>query len=140
MIYCYINYKIICDFDVETERSEKMLNGIETGNFYGDTDSVKLKEKQVLNSVYGMYANVTTTKLKNLTLYNQLPDTDFISRMVDEAQQLQIKTDKLKKFIDNNPKFNELSLHEQDLMRRQLNAMQQYLEFLVLRLEMHKND
>lgn len=117
-----------------------MLNGIETGNFYGDTDSVKLKEKQVLNSVYGMYANVTTTKLKNLTLYNQLPDTDFISRMVDEAQQLQIKTDKLKKFIDNNPKFNELSLHEQDLMRRQLNAMQQYLEFLVLRLEMHKND
>lgn len=117
-----------------------MLNGIETGNFYGDTDSVKLKEKQMLNSVYGTHANATTAKLANLTLYNQLPDIDFIGRMVDEAKQLQIKINKLSKFIYSNPKFNDLSLREQDLMHRQLNAMQQYLELLVLRLEMHKND
>lgn len=90
--------------------------------------------------LYGDMPSNVTIKLENLTLYNQLPDTDFVSRMVDEAQQLQIKTDKLKKFIDSNPKFNELRLGEQDLMRRQLHAMQQYLEFLVLRLEMHKND
>lgn len=108
-----------------------MKNGIETGKFYTDTDSVKLK---------GMCNNATTTKLEKLVLYNQLPDIDFISRMVDEAQQLQIKINKLIKFIYNNPKFNDLRLLEQDLMRRQLNAMQQYFEFLVLRLEMHKND
>lgn len=90
--------------------------------------------------LYEMNADIVRCKLEKLTLYNQLPDTDFVSRMVDEAQQLQIKIDKLRKFINKNPKFNELHLREQDLMRRQLNAMQQYLGVLVLRLEMHKND
>lgn len=33
-----------------------MKNGIETGNFYSDTDSVKLKEKQELNAKYGLSA------------------------------------------------------------------------------------
>lgn len=100
---------------------QKDLYGDTPSNAYIDTDSVKLKEKQRLNKLCEM-------------------NTDFVSRMVDEAQQLQIKIDKLQKFIDKNPKFNELRLRKQDLMRRQLNAMQQYLEFLVLRLEMHKDD
>lgn len=60
---------------------------------------------------------------------------DFIKRMHEELEQLKEKKDKLNDFIENNPKFNELSNIQRILMINQFNAMDLYYYALESRIE-----
>lgn len=66
----------------------------------------------------------------------------FIDRMKIELDDLSSKCEKLNKFIDENPKFQELPIAEQELMVAQLSAMFTYAKLLNIRLNlaMSKSD
>lgn len=57
-----------------------------------------------------------------------------IQRIVDEAEELNEKIKKLDAFIKDNPIFKEQSAIDQQLMKRQLTVMEEYLEILDMRL------
>ena len=57
----------------------------------------------------------------------------FIDRMKIELDNLSEKCDKLNKFIDENPKFQELCAPKQELMTAQLSAMFTYAKILEIR-------
>jgi hypothetical protein len=54
-------------------------------------------------------------------------------RVIDEHQELTDKLDKLNSFF-SNPVFQGLDAAEQDRMRRQASAMQEYADVLVERI------
>lgn len=60
----------------------------------------------------------------------------FIDRMEIELDNLSEKCEKLNKFIDENPKFQELPIAEQELMVAQLSAMFTYAKILNIRLNL----
>jgi hypothetical protein len=60
---------------------------------------------------------------------------DHVKRMHEELQQLKERKDKLSDFIDNNPKFGELSNIQRILMINQFNAMDLYYYALESRIE-----
>lgn len=60
---------------------------------------------------------------------------DFIKRMHEELEQLKEKKDKLNDFINNNPKFNELTNINRILLINQFNAMELYYYALESRIE-----
>ena len=60
---------------------------------------------------------------------------DFIKRMHEELEQLKEKKDKLNDFINNNPKFNELTNINRILLINQFNAMELYYYALESRRE-----
>ena len=55
-------------------------------------------------------------------------------RVVDEANELNDKREKLSAFISGNPIFSGLDMVQQGLMKTQLHAMTAYLEVLNLRI------
>ena len=57
-----------------------------------------------------------------------------IQRIIDEAGELNEKIKKLDAFIKDNPIFKEQSAIDQQLMKRQLTVMKEYLEILDMRL------
>ena len=57
-----------------------------------------------------------------------------IQRIIDEAEELNEKIKKLDAFIKDNPIFKEQSAIDQQLMKRQLTVMKEYLEILDMRL------
>ena len=57
-----------------------------------------------------------------------------IQRIIDEAEELNGKIKKLDAFIKDNPIFKEQSAIAQQLMKRQLTVMEEYLEILDMRL------
>lgn len=60
---------------------------------------------------------------------------DYVKRMHEELEQLKERKDKLSDFIDNNPKFGELSNIQRILMINQFNAMDLYYYALESRIE-----
>jgi predicted nuclease with TOPRIM domain len=60
---------------------------------------------------------------------------DFLKRMHEELEQLKEKKDKLNDFIENNPKFDELSNIQRILLINQFNAMDLYYFALESRIE-----
>jgi hypothetical protein len=60
---------------------------------------------------------------------------DHVKRMHEELEQLKERKDKLNDFIDNNPKFGELSNIQRILMINQFNAMDLYCFALESRIE-----
>lgn len=99
---------------------------IEIGEVYKDTDSVKTKQE--LNVKYGMNVQYNSIMDRANNAYDQLPD--YMQRVFTEAQELNIKRKKLDKYLAKE-------LRELDLMRRQLNSMEQYLDCLLQRLDMY---
>lgn len=63
----------------------------------------------------------------------------FLERMIQEKADLAEKVSKLDDFIENNPKFYELSDINRILLVNQFNAMELYLYALDSRIE-HVND
>jgi len=59
----------------------------------------------------------------------------FLDRVIKEKAELAEKTSKLKDFIDNNPKFDELTNINRILLINQFNAMELYLYALDSRIE-----
>ena len=59
----------------------------------------------------------------------------FLDRVIKEKADLAEKTSKLKDFIDNNPKFDELTNINRILLINQFNAMELYLYALDSRIE-----
>lgn len=59
----------------------------------------------------------------------------FLERMQEEKIQLKDKLDKLDDFIENNPKFNELTNINRILLINQFNAMEMYHYALESRIE-----
>jgi len=60
--------------------------------------------------------------------------SDFKTRLVEEKKQLEDKTLKLASFTGTTT-FEELDFDNQMLLRAQLNAMNAYLDILILRIE-----
>jgi predicted nuclease with TOPRIM domain len=60
---------------------------------------------------------------------------DFLKRMHEELGQLKERKDKLNDFIENNPKFDELSNIQRILLINQFNAMDLYYYALESRIE-----
>lgn len=60
----------------------------------------------------------------------------FIERLLGEKDQLSDRVEKLNKFINTNPKFNELDSKMQILMNDQYYHMTKYLECLNKRIKM----
>lgn len=60
---------------------------------------------------------------------------DFLKRMHEELEQLKEKKDKLNDFIENNPKFDELSNIQRILLINQFNGMDLYYYALESRIE-----
>jgi hypothetical protein len=65
--------------------------------------------------------------------------TTFIDRLIIECSELKDKMNKLEDFIDNNPKFGEVSDIQQILLVNQFNAMQLYFFALEYRINDLKN-
>ena len=61
------------------------------------------------------------------------------ARVVEEANDLYGKIDRLSSFIETNPIFHVLDLAEQDRLRRQLVHMQEYLSILNERINAFRN-
>lgn len=59
----------------------------------------------------------------------------FLDRVIKEKFELAEKTSKLKDFIENNPKFDELTNINRILLINQFNAMELYLYALDSRIE-----
>jgi len=59
----------------------------------------------------------------------------YIDRLKEEKNELSKKLSKLNDFIENNPKFNELSNINRILLVNQFNAMQLYDYALDSRIE-----
>jgi len=59
----------------------------------------------------------------------------FLDRVIKEKAELAERTSKLKDFIDNNPKFDELTNINRILLINQFNAMELYLYALDSRIE-----
>lgn len=59
----------------------------------------------------------------------------FLDRVIKEKADLAEKTSKLKDFIENNPKFDELTNINRILLINQFNAMELYLYSLDSRIE-----
>lgn len=51
---------------------------------------------------------------------------DYQKRMVEEFKELNDRTEKFKKFIDENPIFKTMELHKQKLQLWQYSAMDAY--------------
>lgn len=60
----------------------------------------------------------------------------FKERMIAEYVELDERTNKLDEFIFKNPKFNELDVFKQEMMRKQLEGMVQYKAALKERMKM----
>lgn len=60
----------------------------------------------------------------------------FKERMIAEYVELDERTNKLDEFILKNPKFNELDVFKQEMMRKQLEGMVQYKAALKERMKM----
>lgn len=60
----------------------------------------------------------------------------FKERMIAEYVELDEKTNKLYEFILKNPKFSELDAFKRDMMRKQLEGMNNYREVLRERMKM----
>jgi hypothetical protein len=60
---------------------------------------------------------------------------DFLKRMHEELEQLKEKKDKLNTFINDNPKFSELTNINRILLINQFNAMELYYYALESRIE-----
>ena len=60
---------------------------------------------------------------------------DFKERLFEELEQLQDRIDKLDTFVMGS-KFRELEIEQQDLLKEQLRAMNQYENILALRIEL----
>lgn len=60
---------------------------------------------------------------------------DFLKRMHEELEQLKEKKEKLNDFINNNPKFGELTNINRILLINQFNAMELYYYALESRIE-----
>lgn len=76
------------------------------------------------------------TRTINSFIENFIPTilADFEERLLDEKYQLGNKIDKLENFINENPKFKELSEDDKILMGRQYDAMCIYLKCLEARV------
>lgn len=59
---------------------------------------------------------------------------DYQQRVHDELTELNIKRDKLRKFIQDQKKFNELANEEQSLLLGQQQLMTQYADILNRRI------
>lgn len=73
---------------------------------------------------------MTTIKI----ILNKQECPPHIQRIIEEAEALEIKIDKLENFINYNPLFKELSEIDRTLMEKQLKVMLEYLEILDQRL------
>lgn len=157
----YVDYKIICNFGVETERSN-MLIRIKSGFVYADTDSAKVisEVKQQLNKEFGtkvsesqirggyVYANsesLTPMQLIQRRMNNiSVKVCDFepyLKRVYDESCALFANICKLQHYLDTktepeNPEFGHLEMKEEAFQRQQLVHMHGYLEMLLCRMEM----
>lgn len=60
----------------------------------------------------------------------------FKERMIAEYVELDERTNKLYEFILKNPKFSELDAFKRDMMRKQLEGMNNYREVLRERMKM----
>jgi hypothetical protein len=63
-------------------------------------------------------------------------ETIYFDRLLTEFSELKDKIDKLEDFIENNPKFLQLSTRMRGLMKEQLRVMVKYFNILVLRIEL----
>ena len=73
--------------------------------------------------------------MKNIKIVlNKQDYPPHVQRVIEEAEELEIKINKLENFIDNNLLFKELPEIDQSLMQRQLGIMLDYLEILDKRL------
>lgn len=59
---------------------------------------------------------------------------EYQQRVIDELAQLNEKRDKLRGFIQNPKKFNELDEEDQSLLVGQFNLMTQYADILKRRI------
>lgn len=59
---------------------------------------------------------------------------DFKSRLIEERNELETKTNKLESFIALSSKFKELDKENQSLLRLQHNTMKEYLSILEKRI------
>ena len=65
--------------------------------------------------------------------------SDFITRLEQEQQELQIKIDALHSFINDNDNFVKVGAGQNILLKNQVIAMHSYNEILIVRLALLKN-
>jgi len=64
--------------------------------------------------------------------------SDFITRLEQEQQELQIKIDALESFMNDNDAFVQVGVGQNILLKNQVSAMRSYNEILIVRLALLK--
>ena len=62
--------------------------------------------------------------------------SDFITRLEQEQQELQIKIDALESFMNDNDAFVQVGVGQNILLKNQVSAMRSYNEILIVRLSL----
>lgn len=102
------------------------------GKMKSDNDSwVKCVSYSPDNDYYTYYTRSIDSFIEN---FIPIVFADFEERLLDEKYQLCDKIDKLENFINENPKFKELSEDDKTLMGKQYDAMCIYLKCLEARV------
>jgi len=93
-----------------------------------------LKTKYVIKKDYEKAMKVREV-IKLIKEKMEKQESTFLERIIKEKAELAEKTSKLKDFIENNPKFDELTNINRILLINQFNAMEMYLYALDSRIE-----
>jgi len=94
----------------------------------------KMKTKYVIKKDYEKAMKVREV-IKLIKEKMEKQESTFLERIIKEKAELAEKTSKLKDFIENNPKFDELTNINRILLINQFNAMEMYLYALDSRIE-----
>ena len=97
-----------------------------------------LKTKYVITQDYEK-AVKTREIIKLIKEKMEKQESTFLDRVIKEKTELAEKISKLKDFIENNPKFDELTNINRILLINQFNAMELYLYALDSRIEFINN-
>lgn len=101
----------------------------------GDFVIVRRDDEGTPDDVYLCPKSVFDEKYMNLDLPKTHEVPPHQRRVLDEAEQLKDKIDKLEDFINNNPMFTKLSMLEKSLLRSQIVVMRDYFTILSSRID-----
>ena len=109
----------------------------EFGGFYIQTLEGRMQVSKNDYVIQGLKGEFYPCKPDIFELSYDLADApeSFLDRVIKEKAELAEKTSKLKDFIENNPKFDELTNINRILLINQFNAMELYLYALDSRIE-----
>ena len=132
------------DLEVRTLMALQNFAGLGNDNFLAVSDGVLINTLEgnmkasigdyIIQGVNGEFYPCKPEIFEKTYDLADAPES-FLDRVIKEKADLAEKTSKLKDFIENNPKFDELTNINRILLINQFNAMELYLYALDSRIE-----